>query len=184
MKDEILDDLLAKENPGTPTYATFSDRIFASVLDTIVLLPLIFLSIYNMLNWQIMTLSFLTLLLNSAYKPILEWKRGGTLGKDWMGIKIVDEELKPIELSHALIRYLPWAVSVFFSMIGIYYFYSSPDLATNLSFMELARMQENPLSNIQSLYSILFLVIIVTLVWDKKNQGLHDKWAKTLVVKK
>ncbi len=184
MKDEILDDLLATENPTTPIYATFWDRVWASVLDTLVLAPLIFLSLYNMLNWQIMSLSILALLLNAAYKPFLEWKRGATIGKDMMGIKVVDEDLKPIDLSHALIRYSPWAVSVFFSLIGVFYFYSSENLSTDLTFMELAKLQENPLTNIQSLYSILFLIIIITLIWDKKKQGLHDKWAKTLVVKK
>jgi len=81
----------------------------------------------------------------ALYKPLFEGATGQTLGKKWVGIRVVQEDGSPIGYPRAFFR---WLV---FSLFG--------------------------------LVPILDLVNILWPLWDPRKQTLHDKAAKTLVVR-
>jgi uncharacterized RDD family membrane protein YckC len=41
----------------------------------------------------------------------------------------------------------------------------------------------SPIETVNTIYFYIFLALIGSLVYDKKKQGVHDKIAKTLVIK-
>jgi uncharacterized RDD family membrane protein YckC len=89
-------------------------------------------------------LMILTIAAVLLYKPLMEGAYGQTLGKRWVGIKVVDEDLKPIGYGIAFGR---WAVGLLINVI--------------------------PLAG---------LVNHLWPLWDERNQTLHDKAARTLVI--
>jgi len=51
-------------------------------------------------------------------------------------------------------------------------------------FMEMSLlMQESSLNSVNTIYSIIFFVIIVVVAFDARKQGLHDKLANTYCIK-
>lgn len=165
-------------------YASFWIRLGAAVIDMLVLFPIIGLNIYNQFDTKSIALLYFLTLASSLYKPLMEWRFGATLGKMACKIKVLNEDLKPIGIDQSFGRYIPWGISVVIQLMAATFIFSDPMFKAAKTIMEIEAIARlSPLSNISNTYNLIFLVIIGSLVIDKKSRGFHDKIAKTVVIK-
>lgn len=114
----------------------------------------------------------------------MEWRFGATLGKMACKIKVVNLDMEFISIDQAFGRYLPWAISVIISLISSTSIFMSANFENVDTYMELATLsQTNPLNTTSIIYNFIFIVIVGSLAFDKRNQGFHDKISKTIVIK-
>ncbi|MBX2840207.1 MAG: RDD family protein [Flammeovirgaceae bacterium] len=186
MNESILDAELADNSEGFENveYAGFWIRVGASLIDFLVLLPVVGLGIYNMLSIKSMLLMLVLTIAGAIYKPYFEWKKGATIGKSAVGIKVVNMDLMPITLNQVVARYFPWIINYALSLILDFYLFSSPEFNSTTDFVEIGLITEGlPLEGINRVYSFIFLIMVGSLIFDKFKQGVHDKAAKTYCIK-
>jgi uncharacterized RDD family membrane protein YckC len=165
-------------------YAGFWIRLGAALIDMLVLIPIIGISMYNQFDLKSIVLLYVITLISSLYKPLMEWRYGATLGKMACKIKVVNEDLKPISIDQSFGRYIPWGISAVIQLMAATFIFSDPSFKSATTFIEIGLIaQESPLNNISNIYNLVFLVIVGSLVIDKKSRGFHDKIAKTTVIK-
>jgi uncharacterized RDD family membrane protein YckC len=165
-------------------YAGFWIRVGAGLIDILVMIPIFAVSYFNQFDIKSLALLYILTIISVMYKPLLEFKYGATLGKMAVGIKVVNLEMQRITLDQAFGRYIPWAISVVIQlMIGTSLFLA-PKFSSADTYLEIqAITQDSPLNMISGIYSLVFVLLICWLIFDKKNQGIHDKIAKTLCIK-
>lgn len=185
MNESILDeDLAAKEVTfDNVEFAGFWIRFGASLVDMLILIPLYILNYYNLMNFKSMFVMLIITFLTAAYKPYLEWKKGGTYGKSALGIKLVDSSLNNISGEQAIKRYFPWIISLVISAILNILLFINPEFENLNDFMEIGLMlQDSPLNTISSIYNFVFIGLIGGLIFDSKKQGFHDRYAGTYCI--
>lgn len=164
-------------------FAGFWIRVAAAIVDFIVLLPILGLSTYNLLVIKSMPLMLLLSVIGMLYKPYLEWKKSATLGKMAVGIRLVDGSMNNISLEHAIKRYIPWIINYGISMLTNFMMFTMPEFQAVESYLELGPiMQNTPFYIINNIYSFVFFIIVVSVAFDARKQGLHDKFAKTYCI--
>lgn len=165
-------------------YAGFWIRVGATFVDMLVLSPLMFLNFYNTIKTKSILLMLIIFFLSNLYKPILEFKKGGTLGKLFLNIKVVNEDFESISLNQSFIRYSPWLVLFVFGLISNIYVYAHPTFSEISSYEEVAILTSNaPLFSFLSIYNWIFIVSIVKVAFSKTKRALHDDIAKTCCIK-
>lgn len=165
-------------------YAGFWIRFGAALIDGVIFLPLFAFSYYNQIELKSIALLYILAVLSALYKPLMEWKYGATLGKMACKIKVVNENLKAISIDQGFGRYVPWAISLIIQLLAGTYLFNTAAFKTAKTYMELQIASEvNPYNTISLIYLIIFLFILIWAAFDKKSQGLHDKIAKTFVIK-
>lgn len=88
--DENYDDLDGEER--NYRFAGFWIRVGATIVDILVMLPFVGLSFYILLVLKSLPLMIVITVIMAAYKPLMEYQYGATLGKMAVGIKVVNEE--------------------------------------------------------------------------------------------
>lgn len=188
MIDKVLDDGFGVSNAPTlenVEFAGFWIRVGATLIDFLVLLPLVGLGIYNSLSIKSIPLMILITLLSALYKPLMEYRMNATVGKMAVKIRLVNDQMQGISLEQAILRYVPWLISNVIAIALNFEIYSSSRFADVDSFVELnALSQGSTIGLINSIYGVIFLIILLTVAFDMRKQGLHDKLANTYVIKK
>ena len=187
MDEDTLDDVLlnAHQNPQEVEFAGFWIRFLASIVDSFALIPLVLLSFYNIFVLKSVLLMIILTILSTIYKPLLEWKYGATFGKMAVKIQVVNENLGKINAEQAIGRYIPWLITQLLSLITSFYMFNSPDFDNVTSFDDLGTFAQNlPTDNASTIYNFIFIFLVGSLAFDKRKQGIHDKIAKTLCIKK
>jgi uncharacterized RDD family membrane protein YckC len=185
MSDAPLDEVLFNHNQQKVEYAGFWIRVLASLIDSFVLVPIVLLSFYNMFNLKSIVLMVILVILQTIYKPFLEWRYGATLGKMAVKIQVVTDQLGRITMEQAIGRYVPWLISQVLSLITTFLLFNSPEFNDMDGLQEMTVISENlPLNDISTVYSFIFILLVGSLVIDKRKQGVHDKIARTLCIKK
>jgi uncharacterized RDD family membrane protein YckC len=165
-------------------YAGFWLRLGAAFVDTLVMAPIIALSLYNQFDTKSIILLYALTVLSILYKPLMEWRFGATVGKMAFKLKVLNEDLKPISIDQGFGRYIPWGISAVLQLMAANFIFSDPGFNAADTFMEIGVIaQRSPLTNISNIYNILFVIIVGSLIIDKKSRGFHDKIAKTVVIK-
>ena len=186
MEDSIIDDDFFSKPPPSidqAQLASFWQRLGAQLVDFMILFPIMVLSLYNTLNIKNLGIMLLLTTASALYKPYLEWKRSATFGKSFLGIKLVDEHLNDITIDQAFKRYFPWIISFLFSMYSNIYLFMSPEFAEIDDFMEIGYViQRAPLSGLSNFYGFIFIILVGSLVFDNRRQGIHDKAAGTYCI--
>ncbi len=180
----ILDDDLLKipAEPALPL-ASFWTRVGATLLDSLILMPLIGLGVYNMITWKILPLFILLQIAAMAYKPLLEWQYGQTLGKQAVNIRVVDAQLAPITLQQSLNRYIFYFANSFMGLVAGIMLFGTEDFAAATDFMTVAELQQQATDEtVTQFLSLLVFVSCFFAAFDPMTQTLHDKIAKTFVV--
>jgi len=118
--NEILDDEIIgkKYSPENVRFASFWTRVAASILDSFVLMPILFLGVYNMMTWKSLPLYFVLQLAALIYKPWMEAEYGATIGKMATKIKVVTIDYQDINLQQSLNRYAFYFANSFMGLIG------------------------------------------------------------------
>ena len=183
--EQLIDTL--KEAPQKPEYVSFGTRLGASLLDVLILAPLNFgLTYWCLLYVKSYLLSLVPSLIGIVYKCYMEKKYGATFGKKIVGIKIVTEDLHALTDKAVLIRNYNYFASFQLVLFTHYMLYTMPGFESVSTYMEAMQMQNNmPIIPKITGYMIglLFLVDCLLMINHTKNQTLHDRWAKTVVVK-
>jgi len=165
-------------------YAGFWIRFGAGLIDMLVMIPIIAISLYNQFDIKSIVLLYVLTVLSALYKPLMEWRYGATLGKMACKIKVVNEDLNPISIDQGFGRYIPWGISAILQLMAATYIFSNPGFSAADTFMKIGVIAQNsPLGNISNFYNLVFLIIVGSLIFDKKSRGFHDKIAKTMVIK-
>lgn len=187
MQDVILDDDLREtiihERPLR--YAGLGIRLGAALIDLLVMLPLIGLSIYNVLQIKSLGLGILILLLTAAYKPVMEYCYGATLGKMAVKIVVINQQRGSLTFGQALIRYLPWLVGTIVAAIALVEIFSMPRFDTTTNYLAYSMMvQESRWTVFNQFVSWLPLLSALAILFDKQRQAAHDMLAETYCVYK
>ncbi|MEE9437401.1 MAG: RDD family protein [Saprospiraceae bacterium] len=188
MENEYLDTGIEKTN--AITYASFWDRLWASLLDGLILvIPVFGLATYGNITHNLM-IALLALVLGMLYKPLMEGIYGATLGKMIMKIKMVDDNNEQISLAQSFGKNAIYIVSSAIQLLGTFELFSNEDFLDAEGFMEVFQAQQ--LAQQDSSYSMIslvwafFVLISVFMMFANSDtkQTLHDKIAKTFCVKK
>lgn len=189
MSDQILDenyDDLDGE-PRLYRFAGFWIRVGASIVDILVMIPLIGLSFYILLVLKSLPLIIITTIITAAYKPLMEYQYGATLGKMAVGVKVINEDGGLLTPNQAIIRYMPWLIGNIVNLLVLVEVFAAPGFEEVEGFMEYNMfVAQNPstLTSISSAVGLLVLVSVIFLLFNKQKQALHDKWANTFCIYK
>lgn len=186
MHDDILDFNYDEGIEKRPVeYASFWSRVGASLLDTLILLPVAVLNIYNVLDFKQLPLYVLLGFVGLVYKVFMEYKYSATLGKMIVKIRVINEEEENINLEQAVVRNVfHLFISVISFLAGLYLFVQ-PGFSGITTFMEYGlALQEGPHQLISQMANVLFFVSCLFVVFRDNRQALHDSMAGTYVVEK
>lgn len=183
MSEEYLDDNTEQKNQIE--YAGAWIRTKASLFDGLVTAPIGGIVIYNLLIVKSFPLLIFTTLLLLLYKPLMEWRYKATLGKMVCKIKVVNEKKEFLTIDQAFGRSIPWIINHALSLMSYYYIFQTEAFNKMNSIFNMEALSvSTPVENANTVYFFIFLVILGSLIYDKRYQGFHDKIAKTLVIKK
>ena len=183
--NEILDAKEVKKRPSPENvrFAGFWIRVAASLLDSLLLSPILFLGVYNMMAWKSLPLYLVLQLIVLIYKPLMEVKYGATIGKMMTKIKVVTTDYQDINLQQSLNRYLFYFANSFMGLIGGFMLFIEKDFAPLTDFYEIIELQAKiSTPEIDQFLGLLVFVSCIFCIADPLKQTLHDKIAKTYVV--
>jgi uncharacterized RDD family membrane protein YckC len=177
--------ILTEFEAAPSVYGTFKERAFASLIDGLILLPLVAIEWFNKSTWKNLELLVVTFLTGLTYKLFFEYKYGATIGKKAMKLKVVNTAFLPVNLKEVLFRNIfDIAERTFFFVIGVI-IYRSPEFNTISSNKEYTDFSKTLINT--NLYVVVFTLLtiieIIFIVTDKKRRALHDRLGETLVIK-
>ena len=184
MKQETQNILNEFEDiPSIP--GTFKERLFASLIDGLVLLPLALIDWFNKSDFKSQLLLILVFLVGVSYKLFFEFKFGATIGKKSMKLMVVNTELNRVGLKEVLVRNIfdiLWRTFFFIISLIIYRSVEFSHISSNEEFVSLSNklINTNPYLVV---YSLVVLIEIIFMLSDKKRRALHDRMGDTLVIK-
>ncbi|WP_298737432.1 RDD family protein [uncultured Chitinophaga sp.] len=165
----------------TDIYRTFWRRLWAAIIDGIVLYPVGFAEsyIYSTGNRYLSFASTLVVVsLCTLYFIVLHAKYGQTLGKKLMGIKVTDvNSMELIGPRRAVLRELPWLIASLVALIFLVvqlFFIDGEDIVVVFE----------RYNNIASSISFMWLILeLVTMLTNSKRRAIHDWMANSVVLK-
>ncbi len=190
MTEPILDDDLnpsSEMEPQQITYASFWSRAGATLVDFLVLIPIIGLSVANFILWRSYSLDLVFVLIPVFYKILMEWKFGATVGKMAMGIKVVNQDFQLMSLDQSFTRYALYFLSIVVNLITNFNLYNNPRFQEAADMMEASLVQQEVGQSMflfSAIASIIIIISVLFVAFDQNKQSLHDKIAQTYVIMK
>ncbi|MFK7935107.1 MAG: RDD family protein [Saprospiraceae bacterium] len=182
MNNQILDDELTKEQKEV-VYASFTKRLSAAIIDTLILIPFILLSYYNMFSIKSYPLAVLATFGFAFYQPFMETQYQATIGKMIMKIKVLTEDFKRADLGTIIVRNSLYLISAALSASSMWFLYQNPEFVEIDSWAEFASFVGNQKENsIEGMFTWVTFFSCLMVAYTRKNQALHDKMAKTVVI--
>ena len=165
-------------------YAGFWIRIGAMLLDGLCMLPLTLFTFFNILSIKSLPIAIITPFIYLAYKVLLEYKYGATLGKMICKIRVVNIQHQPITLTESLVRNLPIILSTLLSIATSYITFTSEGFADITSFIEYGTYTATLtlVTLFNRLFGGLYIADGICLIANSKKQALHDTIAGTYVI--
>lgn len=153
-------------------YVGFWLRVGASILDTLVLMPLLFFffksymySAENQVVWPVIVFFCISF----SYQLYFIVKHGGTPGKLITKIRIIDENGSYLSIPKALIRLIPTIVT---------------SILNSASILVISWEMATIISSLTGLISIFNLVDVLFVAFTAKKRAIHDYMAGSYVVTK
>jgi len=185
-EETILDDSFEKSEEVV--YATFWQRVGASFLDGLILSPIsIGLTFYSLIYLKSFVLGLLPSLITLLYKVWMEQHYGATLGKQIVGIRVADYSFQNINFPQSFTRnyfYLFSLILALFQHIDMYSIEAFQSADTFFKIVEVQKSQSPLLSGVNTTFSMLFLIDCLFVLNDDQKRTFHDRWARTIVIKK
>lgn len=181
MNDTILDEDFAQKGNRRYYYPGFWNRVGASIIDVIVMIPLIILIFVNMVYWRIPGLEVVLTFVALAYKPFFEYQYGATPGKMVLKMKVVNQHYEPLTLSETLLRNILYIIS---GLIGLYESFVHFFLLLDEEpyFSSLDEYANQPTSPLESLFNLIVFISCIFVAFTRDKQALHDMWANTFCI--
>lgn len=179
------ENLLQEFESGHSVFGSFRDRFLASLIDGVVLLPLVLIEWFNKSTFKILPLMVFTFLVGFLYKLVLEYRYGATVGKMVLKLKVVKKKFQQVNLAGVLLRNIfDIGQRVFFFVVALIV-YLGEDFDSIRSNAEFVAAQNQVVNMMPYLYgfSILSVIEVVVLISDKKRRAIHDFIGGTFVIK-
>ena len=184
--DEILDQPLIETNQNI-TYGGFWSRLGALIIDGIVLAPISFgVLFFNITHWKNSLVLILATLVNTGYKPLMEFFCGATLGKMSFDLKVVNLKYDKASLSEILLRNVFHIVPSLVSLIITVGIYELPEFESVSGYGDYSELMSGFafLQMINYLGAAIIVVDAIVLLADPYKRSLHDKIGRTYVIRK
>lgn len=189
MSDHILDEDYNELDGEQQNYrfAGFWIRVGASIVDILVMIPFVGLSFYILLVLKSLPLIMVLTLIMAAYKPLMEYQYGATLGKMAVGIKVMNENGGLLTPNQAIIRYSPWLIGNIVNtllLVELFGLSGFDEIEGVMEYFTFVSQNPSTFSSLSSVASLLVLISVLVLLFNKQKQALHDKLAKTYCIYK
>lgn len=181
MDEQILD--RGQETNPTMIFATFWERVGASLVDGLIMLPVFALNFYNLVQIKSLAICIICSVAFVIYKIYMEGNYGATLGKRAMKIKVVSESGGAINSEQAGRRAIFYLLSTMAALVSSIMVFNTPDFVDMHDFLLIGKFQQEHGLPFDYLFSIMAVVSVVYVAFDKQRQALHDKFAKTYCIK-
>ena len=175
---------ILSEFDESPVYGSFQDRLFASLIDGLILLPLAAIDWFNKSDWKSQVLLIVVFAIGVLYKVFFEFKFGATIGKKSMKLIVVNKEFNYVNFKEVLVRNIfdiIWRTFFFIISLIIYRSPEFGNITSNEEFMK----SSNNLININPyllIYTLITITEIIFILTDKKKRALHDRLGDTFVI--
>lgn len=182
---EVIDQPIIQTNENVVKYGGFWARFGAVIIDGLILAPISFgVSYFNIVTWKSPLLLVVFSLVTVAYKPLMEFLYGATLGKMALKLKVVNLQYERATLGEILLRnifHLAGSLLTLFFTIGVY---TDPEFESISGFTEYTAFTRNFVVLQFISYASGFITIVdgIVLLADKQNRSLHDKIGQTFVI--
>jgi len=172
-------------------YAGFWPRLFAGLIDGLVLSPILAISMwsYNCSPLVISVVSVATFFCTTAYEVYFLARYGQTIGKMICSLKVVDISGEPISLSQAFYRS---SVNILLGVVGLVATYQAltnidpNSLASAVEWRERVRIihsEKNRLGDAVLFTSNLwFWSEFIVLLFNERKRAIHDFMAGSIVI--
>ena len=165
--------------------AGFWIRVGASIIDSLIFIPLVILSFWNIFSLKSTAVLVLITLPGLIYKPIMESFFGATLGKMSCKIKVIGDDGNKLSLLNAYIRFFPFLLSAGVGLVSQLILFSSPQFQSVTSLMELGEAQQGSfLDVVRYPVNVLVLIDCVFVAFTFRKRALHDMMAESFCVYK
>lgn len=185
MSNDILDNNLENtpNDLGEIRFAGFWIRVGASIIDSLVMIPIIMLHYYNTLTLKNLLLAIVLALISAAYKPMMEYYYSATVGKMMLKIEVVDYQFQAISAEQALIRYLPWMLSVVVSILAVSSIFQMDGFMEIHDFDAYGELAStSPYQKWIQFSTWIVPISAFGILFNLNRQAIHDQMAKTYCV--
>lgn len=163
-------------------YASFFQRTQAFVIDSLVFFPMSYLTDYNLFYIKNFYIVVAAGVLWWAYKILMEWQFGATLGKMVVKIKVVSEDMDKPSFNQIMMRFMPYFAVGLSNILLNFSLFNLPEFQTVQDLDGIQKLHEQ-LPSTGLMLSIFFFSVSVGAIWyDEKKQALHDKLGQTYCV--
>jgi len=170
-----------------PKPAGFWIRVVASLVDTVVFIPIVILNFVNYFSIKSIPILLLISIPGFLYKPLMESFYGATLGKMACGIKVTDENGEKLTLKAAYIRFIPMLLVATLGMTFSFMLFMLPEFKNVHKISDFAAMQAASYPTLNILSNIANLVILIDCIvvaFTKRKRAIHDFMAGSYCVYK
>ena len=165
--------------------AGFWIRVGANIIDSLIFLPIMILSYWNMFSLKSTVLLVLIGLPGLIYKPFMESFFGATLGKMSCKIKVIGEDGNKLSLLGAYIRFFPFLLAAGVGLASQLILFSTPQFQSVTSWVELGQAQQGSFLDVISYpVNVLVLIDCVFVAFTFRKRALHDMMAESFCVYK
>jgi uncharacterized RDD family membrane protein YckC len=179
------DNMLTEFEVSPSVYGTFKERAFASLIDGLILLPLVAIEWFNKSTWKSLELLIIAFLVGLTYKLFFEYKYGATIGKKAMKLKVVNKEFTAVGLKEVLVRNIFDIGERTFMFVIAVIIYRSPGfnaISTNKEYADFSNTLINTNSYVLG-FTLLTVIEVIFILTDQKRRALHDRLGETFVIK-
>jgi uncharacterized RDD family membrane protein YckC len=192
MSGNLLDNSDQLDNTGYLEYASFKGRVLAAFIDVFIIGGLkIGLLALNLFFLQNIIVQYLKIIIYPFYKIYLEGTTGQTLGKRWVGIRVVklDDRNNNMDIWSSIIRYTVYLPYLVLELLTVYYTFdlvaiTTVEVENILKTYHGFKKNEPGFLLLLKGGSILFILMSTLHIFkEKKKQALHDILSETVCIK-
>ncbi len=184
MHDFQQQDLLTEPELSV-IYGSFWPRFWALLIDGLILSVLAPLTIFNKTEWKNLFLLIIVSVIQFTYKPFFEFVYGATPGKMALRLKVVNYEFQKATLEQIIIRNIFQILSGLIVLSISIYAFTQPEFFSISTLQQFSRLGYTETATFlwEGLMFILLVIDLIFLVSSTDYRSLHDRMAKTFVVK-
>lgn len=174
--------MASEPNPNQPPYATFMQRFYAFMIDCLVFFPVVALKTYSLILLKSFSLLVLCSLLWMAYKILMEYKFGATLGKRYVGLRVVNEDFESITLGQSIGRFIFYFGVELGSLLALFGLFNNPEFIASTEPLFINQLQIENNTSALGVAQLLYIFSVFGILANPKRQTTHDKISNTYCI--
>ena len=185
MSDMILDQEQVSSGYENNYYASFWNRVGATLVDGLIFIPVVGLNYYNMYYSKSIFLMLILSVVYIIYKIYMEGQYGATFGKMALKIKIIDQNRESINFEKSVMRNSLYIIGAILGVMVNYNLFTHPDFIDATTFLDMGMIQQEIGYGFFEILNGLFgLVILISILFvlAENRQALHDRFANTFCI--